>query len=513
MNKPEKNVRLPTYIALDEIENNQMTLDQLQKIQYKVSSSFELMTQSACIQCDDLIRVVPGKRLVLLGSYSLADAINESSPSAQPGCKQRVIVKLFVHPCRAKKHWLRELAGAELLHKHQILTPELIASGQTDEGVYFLIFRYIKGQNLALFWAENSQSKRQKQLKLMMSVLARHHHVGLAHQDLHYANFLLADDGQVYTLDGEEVKNYSAPLAKKIRLNNLALFLAQTFDLSRDSCISLLNDYLSMVSLTLEQSQINQFWKAIKVYQQGRIDQYLKKILRECTDVIYHKKNKTYTLCRREYAASGMQKLLHDPDAFFQADDAVFLKQGNTCTVKSIWLDDKQYVIKRYNPKGALYELRHKGQISRARKSWINAHLLSFMGILTPAPVALIEQTPSLGERCSYFICQFQAGQSSWDFFCDTKHPQSHKQQVADELIMLLEHLCEYKITHGDLKGSNFLIHNRQAWVLDLDALTQHKTNWRFKKSWQRDKMRFLKNWDKKACYEPWKRYFNQKFQ
>jgi RIO-like serine/threonine protein kinase len=83
---------------------------------------------------------------------------------------------------------------------------------------------------------------------------------------------------------------------------------------------------------------------------------------------------------------------------------------------------------------------------------------------------------------------------------------------VADELIDTLNQLCEHRISHGDMKGSNFLIERDKVWVLDLDALIQHKRNRAFAASWLRDKKRFLKNWDGKSCYAPWKRYFREKF-
>ncbi len=492
-----------------------LTLEKLQAIKYQLTSPIQLNFDGQTIQCIEMIRVVPGKRIVFLGRLSNSDSLSSEHST------ENVIIKTFIHPSRAKKHWSREHSGADLLNNHQILTPDLIAYGLSEEGVFFLVFRFIKGQNLAAFWKESNTLEREQKLKILMPVLEKHHSSGLAHQDLHYANFLLGDDDAVYTLDGEEVKDYGASLTKKVRLKNLALFLAQTFDLTQASCLSLLNEYIAFTPFSLKAHEHTRFWLWIKEYQQARIDQYLKKILRECTEVVYDKKKRGYTLCRREYKSQAIQQLLAQPEHFFQNEDSAFLKQGNTCTVKSVIVDNKPYVIKRYNPKGVTYELKHKGQISRARKSWMNAHLLRFMGILTPEPVALIEQTPALGQRCSYFICQFQAGQSSWDFFCDEtfcdeklsdKTLYQEKTKVADKLIATLKQLCDYRITHGDLKGSNFLINDNQVWVLDLDALTQHQLNWRFKKNWQRDKRRFLKNWDKKDCYKPWKLYFNQTF-
>ncbi len=493
-----------------------MTLQELQNAKYQVASPFQLMISGQVIHCEQLLRIVPGKRMVFLGTY----------------LNKKVIIKLFLHPSRAKTHWSREISGADLLSKHHILTPELISSGLSDEGLYILVFRYIEGKNLAQFWLKNSQQEQQQQLKKMISVLVQHHNSGLAHQDLHYANFFLEAssndvESNIYTLDGEELKQSTAPLKKKERLNNLALFIAQTFDSTEKSSTTLLEEYAALANISLSKTDRTQFWHLIQYFQQGRIEHYLKKILRECTDVIYNKKQQSYTLCRREYHNQAIQQLLDQPELFFQNEQSAFLKQGNTCTVKSVLVGDEKYVIKRYNPKGMAYELMHKGQNSRARKSWVNAHLLRFMGILTPEPVALIELTPSLGKRCSYFICKYQQGQSSWDFFCDEKRfcdekklgdekkaPNgkliNNKQIVADKLIATLNQLGDYNITHGDLKGSNFLIDGTNAWIVDLDAMVQHKTRWRFKQSWQRDKIRFLKNWDKKDCYKDWKYYFNQ---
>jgi len=467
----------------------EVSLEDLQQVRYSMSLPVQIVTDDDTLNCQQLLRIVPGKRLVFLG-----EAFNK-----------KVIIKCFIHTGKAKKHWQREYAGAKLLTDNNILTPEIIARGCSEQGIYYLLFPYIEGQNLAQFWDNKSEQKRQKQLKQLMVLLAQHHNAGLSHQDVHYANFYLADNGSVYTLDGEEVKACGASLTIPQRLDNLALFLAQTFDLSQSVCCSLLDEYLSSTSLKLNKQDCESFWQSIKAQQQQRIKHYLKKVLRECTEVIYNRKKYSYSLCRREYYNNAIQQLLDQPERFFQDKSSQFLKQGNTCTVKSVWLDNEQLVLKRYNPKGSFYELMHKGQMSRARKSWLNAHLLRFMGLATPEPIALIEQQAALGQRCSYFICKFQPGQSSWDYFCR----QSANKSIAQKLLAILQRLYDYNITHGDLKGSNILIEQDQVYLLDLDAMTQHKFHWQFNKSRQRDQQRFLKNWDKKACYKPWKSYFN----
>ncbi len=479
-----------------------ISLKALQKVTYSMTLPVQLKNNEQLFICDELLRIVPAKRLVFMGRSAA----------------KKVIIKLFVHAKKAKKHWQRERAGAELLNQHGIKSPTIIAQGHTEDGIYYLLFPFIEGQSLAHFWQQNDRAERQQKLGQLMPILAEHHQAGLVHQDVHYANFLLADSVEkdmVYTLDGEEVKKYPRALSKRQRLDNLALFLAQTFDITRKLSQSLLNDYAQLVDLSLSDKDIVRFWQQIKYQQQQRIKHYLKKMLRECTDVIYrdiiiNNNKQGYSLVRREYFNNALEQLLNQPELFFQHKDSHFLKQGNTCTVKSVIVAGECYVLKRYNPKGIVYELSHTGQHSRARKSWLNAHLLRFMGINTPEPVALIEQQPALGQRCSYFICKFQPGQTSWDFFCDEQHCSDYKRQCAQQLLTILQRLNDYAITHGDLKGSNFLIHEHRVSLLDLDALQQHQFGWQFNKSWQRDKRRFLKNWAKKSCYKPWLQYFNQ---
>ena len=486
--------------------------DRLRDRAFTLDSDLQLSVQNQPLIGQQLLRHVPGKRLVFRGEY-------RNTP---------VIIKLFVHKKRAKVHWQRELDGAQRLLDKQILTPAIIFAGRTDEGIEVLIFEYIQGESLAQFWNTSSYADKLEKLKACMQVLTQHHKAALAHQDLHYANFYLAQSGEIYTLDGEEVKVFSRPLNINARLKNLAVFLAQSFDIKSADYLLLL-DYYAQLNALLTKGWEAYFLKLIKQHQHWRIKHYLKKIFRNCTDVVtgegvasksvtdnntaqksMNPENQSYRfLLRREYDSPRIRALLQAPEHYFNADTSVFLKQGNTCTVKRVRLDNEELVIKRYNPKGAVYELSHKGRMSRARKSWKNAHLLQFMGIATPAPVAVVEHNNALGKCRSYFISRYQPGEDSWTFFCSDQHNEESKHCAAQSILNILDKLAQYRITHGDLKGSNFIIHQEQVYLIDLDAMKQHSWQRSFKQQEQKDHRRFLKNWDKKACYQPWKAFFN----
>ncbi len=474
---------------------SQSLLQNLQASAYQPQLPLTLSVKGQLLVCQQVLRVVPGKRLVFTGEYQ----------------QQKVIVKLFVHKKRSEVHWQREYEGARRLHLHGILTPEIVQKTVSDEGIKVLIFEFIPGQNLALFWRNKSTKLRYQKLHDCMTVLCRHHNAGLAHQDLHYANFLLAENNSVYTLDGEEVKDHGKSLDKNSRMQNLALFLAQTFDLNNSLCLSLLKHYGQLANLTFDPEQEKHFVQTIRQIRQQRIDQYLRKIQRECTDVAYQKYLQGYSLCRREYNIPEIKNFLQQPEVVFQNRDARFLKRGNTCTVKTVQLDNTTYVVKRYNPKGAWYELTHLGQFTRARLSWINAHLLTFMGIATARPVAIAEFNPQLGQRLSYFICEYLPGQDSWDYFCSTDIKVEQKQQAGQAMVDLLDRLGEYQISHGDLKGSNFILDKEKVFLIDLDGMKQHKSRRTWLRQWQKDKSRFLKNWDKKDCYKPWRTFFKKR--
>ena len=53
------------------------------------------------------------------------------------------------------------------------------------------------------------------------------------------------------------------------------------------------------------------------------------------------------------------------------------------------------------------------------------------------------------------------------------------------------------RITHGDLKGSNILLPQDQAVLLDLDAMKQHKDEETARRHIGKDVERFLLNWKK----------------
>lgn len=68
------------------------------------------------------------------------------------------------------------------------------------------------------------------------------------------------------------------------------------------------------------------------------------------------------------------------------------LKDGGTCTVVRIDLEGLPVAVKRYNLKNTRHALSRAWRPSRAWQSWIEAQRLSYYGIPTPRPLAVVER-------------------------------------------------------------------------------------------------------------------------
>ena len=63
-------------------------------------------------------------------------------------------------------------------------------------------------------------------------------------------------------------------------------------------------------------------------------------------------------------------------------------------------------------------------------------------------------------------------------------------------MVELFAALARHNISHGDMKATNILIDGDKAVLVDLDALKQHRFSWAFRRAFQKDIARFLRNWD-----------------
>ena len=203
-----------------------------------------------------------------------------------------------------------------------------------------------------------------------------------------------------------------------------------------------------------------------------------------------------YSVCDRTLATEGMLEFLADPDASLQFSDMKYLKQGNTCTLWAIQVDQRMLVVKRYNIKGLAHRISRAFRATRAAVSWKNAHRLTMYGILTARPVALVEERIGPVRGRAWYITEYLQGDNA-RALCERSVEDSIETQLAGaSVVALLQQLASCRISHGDMKATNLILSPHGAAVIDLDAMCEHATDTVFHRMQQRDLDRFMRNWE-----------------
>jgi len=195
------------------------------------------------------------------------------------------------------------------------------------------------------------------------------------------------------------------------------------------------------------------------------------------------------------YDSLALRQFLQGPDTAIEYADIGLLKTDGTSTVAALSFDGRRYVVKRYNTRSLFHAIRRIVRRSRAENCWVSAHKLLDSGITTPRPVAMLENRLGPFKGKAYCLTEFVEG-----VLCNEYLPTLTDQSEIDGLVVkfasLFRTLVKYRLSHGDTKATNFLIHRGEPVVLDLDAMRIHNNTQSLAKGFEKDKRRFLRNWE-----------------
>ncbi len=457
-------------------------INRLREIGYECQTNFSLSlpdSNQSCylFQCSKITRCLPGKRISCIGQWQ----------------GQTVFAKFFIAPNRAKTHWHKEQKGFQLLTEKQILAPKVLHDGKhKQDEIYFILYELLKNAaDLKPVWENTNESQQPKLLKQLTRTVAEHHKQGLIQQDLHLNNFLIANN-QFYTLDGADITEIDCN-NKQLAFNNLALLFAQFYPSNDHNIEVALQDYCKLRNWPFSQSILSQIKSnTLEIREKRKLDR-LAKTKRSCSLFFYQQTWGQQTICARKYRTAEMQAFLDSPDSYIKKTD--LLKDGNTCTVAIVTIDNIKMVVKRYNIKNWQHAFGRAFRCSRAVSSWVNGHLLQFYGIPTPEPVAVIEKRWGPLRKEAYFVTKLISGETGDIYFNSDNHTLDDKRSMAESTVKLLKSIHELNISHGDLKITNIMVSNSQPVIIDLDSMKQHWNQYLFNKAKKRDIKRFLKNW------------------
>lgn len=428
------------------------------------------------------LRVLPGKRVV-----------GEARLDGRP-----VLAKLFVAEGSAR-HWRREKDGLASLAAVGVPTPTLLAAAPLAAGGHGLLTEFLAPvESLAERWAAHVRRPAGDAAALAvlapaLELIGRLHARGLAQDDLHLGNFL-CHGGRLHLIDGDGIR----PLKPGEAAANLAVLLAQLpagWDAHQEALVAAYRQGHPGFSAAPAQLE-----EEIARVRGWRLRDFLGKTLRECTLFQVRQSPRRFSAAVRSEAAA-LAGLVADPDRWMAAGR--MLKDGGTCTVARVEAGDRPLVVKRYNLKNLHHALSRAWRPSRAWHSWLAGHRLRFLGIATPAPLALVEERLGPLRRRAWLVTEHFPGPNLLDHLAP--HVAAGPPPAeADALRRLFAALHRERISHGDMKATNFLWQDGEVAVIDLDALVQHRSAAAHARSWRRDRARFLRNWPEESGLRRW---------
>ena len=430
------------------------------------------------LKIDSLLRIVPGKRLVALSAWQ----------------NRTVIVKIFISNNRWKRGMLKDIAGINRLKQAHIPSPNLLLQTTTsDRKAGVLIIEYLRqGASLAaLFDEAKSDEDKTEVLQMGVKAVADCHQAGLWQNDIHLDNFMLCA-GIVYVLDGADIKSKGSVLDTETRLKNFAMFLAQ-FPVSQDEHWRELFDQYSKQASGLTAEDAAGFTKRIIGARRNRLNAYERKLTRSTTANRCEQGSNFFYIYDRSIHSPELDRFIADPDSFITEEQ--LLKDGNSSTVAMVKINERNYVLKRYNIKSFWHGISRAFRPSRAHHSWRNASVLEMLGVATAHPFLYLEERVFwFFRKRAYFLCAYIE-----ELDLGTAWEKQQLEVSENEIVGLFRDLfkimADYRISHGDMKATNFMLQDKELYVLDLDSMIRNKSRESFTEKFSKDLKRFRKNW------------------
>lgn len=461
----------------------------------KVLSAAKLMAAGRCLETPftmvvrqdgrnvqllivEILRLLPSKRIV---GVARVDG-------------REYLIKAYLGKS-ASRYARRELEGVDLIVQAGVRTPGLIWHSRLAEGGgEVLAFEYLADAvSLHDQWRQASKDEEKVDvLTRAMVIIGKLHNHGVVQNDMHLANFLLSD-GKLYTIDGGDiVKRSKPPLPESPSLDNLATFFAQFYPKYDELVQIVLPAYEAVRGWDINLFRLRRVGRGIAGNRERRKRSYIGKAFRDCTRFVCNSSFRRFDVCERRSHTREMERIMANPDKTMS--EGLILKHGNSSTVALVQVEGRALVIKRYNFKNAWHRVRRVFRKSRAWNSWANACRMEFLGIPSVKPIAMIENRFGPLRGIAYFITEYVEGENALKCLQALKNPNGE----LEALISILHDLSKSRISHGDLKATNFVMSDKGPVILDLDAMREHRNRESFRRAFRRDLDRFQQNWQDK---------------
>jgi len=94
----------------------------------------------------------------------------------------------------------------------------------------------------------------------------------------------------------------------------------------------------------------------------------------------------------------------------------------------------------------------------------------------------------------AYLVTEFIEGKNLQSWLLSLSKDQVPT-WLGKEVLRLFNTLWHSKVSHGDMKASNFIVSEKILYMIDLDTLQWHSSEESMNQAFTRDIERFMENW------------------
>jgi tRNA A-37 threonylcarbamoyl transferase component Bud32 len=442
--------------------------DNLKKLEV-IEASLELLEGELMFEFGQTLRTLLGRRIVYRGSL-IEDELE-------------VVAKCFLPHAKQERDWRREWQGLTNLQSSGFPVPSPYAVCRDDEDNIYVLMQYLEGATTLCDYLEAATLEKSKALMVTLAGLVDKLHVAGARQmDQHVDNCAVVGES-LYLLDAGTYRFGASALSASDRCLDIAAI-----------CVSLppYAEALFRSSLKLGPAA-SVIESAILDVQKTRARRYYKKTQRSCTEFIEYREEGRKGMSLRSADSALAENFFRDPESIMKL--GLRLKSGNTCTVQAIEFGEKSYILKRYNRKPFVTQLRRSLFSSRARRSWSNACIMNLAFIPTAMPVAFLE-IGNFPRNMAYLLMERIDGELLPEYVARFREDDLLMKSLVQKVGGVWDSLARLRAVHGDLKATNLIVSSTgEVYLFDLDSLCVGLSNRAYQRGRKKDMRRFLQNW------------------
>ncbi len=436
-----------------------------------VPEEFVLEVDGERYNCEQILRWLPGRRLVI-------KALHDGEP---------LLLKLFVPNKKGWRELSREQHGYKACKAAGVAVPAEKLISDDFAGCLAVAYEFI-ADACPFMLASYNQAQM---VPALLQLMVRCHQAGIYQHDIHTDNILMTPHG-LLLIDLASVRGLAGQsLNTRKSLSNLARLVAQFVPDQQQLILKKLNLYYQARGWTYGQAERENFKTLLNKAWQKRKETYLNKCFRACTMTAYFKDNRLEYAFKRSFFKRIGDEAIRDIDALVEQGKK--LKDGNSATVVMTEMGGRRVVVKRYNIKSYWHFLKRCWRPSRAANAWRQGNLLHLMGIVTPGALGFVERRLGPLRKEAYLVTEYVDGAREVSEVYKDRSPTTVEFRQIQHIFSLM---YEYHLSHGDLKASNLLLSETgDIELIDLDAMREHHYGWVFRRAFNKDMKRFLRNW------------------